>query len=168
MTTLLREATLSDADCLTQLRMDFLKEDYPNLSLEEICQLSETVLSYIRANLGDSLRIFVVENDGEIVSTVFLLIEKKPANPSFPTGLTGTILNVYTKCECRGHGYASSLVDRAIQVGRAFNLSYIDLHATAAGYPIYHKLGFEDYHSPCVPMRLDLLAETKTQRGERK
>lgn len=168
MTTLLREATLSDADCLTQLRMDFLKEDYPNLSLEEICQLSETVLSYIRANLGDSLRIFVVENDGEIVSTVFLLIEKKPANPSFPTGLTGTILNVYTKPECRGQGFASALVERAIQAGRTSNLSYIDLHATEAGYPIYRKLGFTDYQSRCVPMRLDLLADTGIPRGESK
>lgn len=168
MTTCFREASHDDADCLTRLRLDFLKEDYPDLSESEILRLSENVLSYIRANLGDSLRIFVAEKDAEIVSTVFLLLEKKPANPSFPTGLTGTILNVYTKPECRGQGFASALVERAIQAGRTSNLSYIDLHATEAGYPIYRKLGFTDYQSRCVPMRLDLLADTGIPRGESK
>lgn len=44
------------------------------------------------------------------MSCCFLLITEKPANPSFVSGRTGTVLNVYTKPEYRRLGIARSLM----------------------------------------------------------
>jgi GNAT superfamily N-acetyltransferase len=83
-----------------------------------------------------------LDDDGNIVSSAFLLIFEKPFNPHWPTGKTGTILNVRTNPAYRKQGYATKLLNLLIDVGKQQNLSYIDLAASEMGQPIYEKLGF--------------------------
>ena len=87
------------------------------------------------------------------MSTVFLLIQERPANPSFLTGLTGTILNVYTIPVYRRRGIAERLLKMAIREAERKNLSYIELKATRSGEPLYRRLGFVPDKSQYTPMK---------------
>lgn len=82
-----------------------------------------------------------------------MLIVEKPANPSFITGKTGTLLNVFTKPEFRRKGIANKLLNMAIEDAKNMDLSFIDLHATKEGYPLYLKNGFGEEKSEYVPMK---------------
>lgn len=69
-----------------------------------------------------------------------MLVIEKSANPSFLTGKTGTILNVYTKSTYRRQGMAGTKM--AIEHARQMNLSLLELKATADGLPLYTDIGF--------------------------
>jgi len=81
---------------------------------------------------------------------------ERPANPSFPTGKIGNILNVYTRPEYRRRGLAGRLMDMMREDAKQYNLSYLELLATQEGYPLYVKKGFHDYKSKCTEMRVEL------------
>ena len=76
---------------------------------------------------------------------------EKPMSPSFITGKTGTVLNVYTKPEYRHNGYAKRLMTMMLEDATKLGISVIDLKATEDGYPLYKSVGFEDviaiYHN---------------------
>lgn len=80
----------------------------------------------------------------DIVSCAFLLIVEKPMSPSFITGKTGTVLNVYTKPEYRKKGYAKKLVTMMLKDAKAEDLSVIELKAKEDGYSLYKSVCFED------------------------
>lgn len=89
-----------------------------------------------------------------MVASCFLCIYEKPANPSFPHGLTGTVMNVFTEKSYRGKGIATELMHMLIQKADNLGLDYVELKATADGYPLYRKLGFQDFRSDYTDMRL--------------
>lgn len=66
------------------------------------------------------------------------------------------MLNVYVSPEYRRHGTASQLMKLLISDAREMKLDYIELKASADGYPLYKKLGFEDSISSFKPMKLIL------------
>lgn len=146
----IEKATRNDIDTLTQLRLDYLTEDYGSLTDEQIIQIKSSLPDYYRKHLNKDLFVFVAR-EPTIVACCFLLVAEKPANPNFITGHTGTIMNVYTKPEYRKQGLAKSLLQQLIAEADSMKLDFIELKATDAGYPLYQSLGFEDvmtkYHS---------------------
>ena len=92
------------------------------------------------------------EEDGKIISIAFLLIQEKPANPRFPHGCVGNIMNVYTVAEKRRHGIAGNVIKQIMDFGKTQNLDFLELKAAPMGYPLYKKLGFEDVYSRCKEM----------------
>lgn len=89
-----------------------------------------------------------------MVATCFLCVYQKPANPSFPHGLTGTLMNVFTEKSFRGKGIATQLMHMLIQEAGKLGLDYIELKATADGYSLYLRLGFTQIRSSYTDMRL--------------
>jgi N-acetylglutamate synthase-like GNAT family acetyltransferase len=106
--------------------------------------------------LGTDFHAYIAENEGEIIASVFLVIQELPANTNFITGKIGNILNVYTRPEYRMKGIAKQLLNNMIGEARTKNLSYLELLATDEGYPVYKKLGFADKKFTCTPMKLEL------------
>lgn len=151
-----RRAVKEDITALTDMRIEFLGEH--NGNNEKAQTLRAQLEDYLKRHLGWELLAYVAEEDGEAVSSAFLLIEEKPANFSFPTGKTGTILNVYTRPEYRRCGAAKELMKMAMADGIARELSYIDLKATEQGLPLYKSLGFAPEASGDVSMKYDLLS----------
>ena len=100
--------------------------------------------------------VYVARNEKDIVSCVFLLIVEKPMSPSFITGKTGTVLNVYTKPEYRKKGYAKKLMNMMLEDAKAENVSKIELKATEDGYSLYRSVGFEDVVAKYHNMRISL------------
>ena len=145
------KATIKDIGVLTELRIAYLNEDLGVISDENLELMKSTLPSYYTKHLNKDLMVYVARDGEDIVSCAFLLIVEKPMSPSFITGKTGTVLNVYTKPDYREKGYAKKLITTMLEDAKAEGLSIIELKATEDGYSLYKSVGFEDvvakYHN---------------------
>ncbi|MBE5887046.1 MAG: GNAT family N-acetyltransferase [Lachnospiraceae bacterium] len=145
------KATIKDIDVLTDLRIAYLNEDLGVITDENLELMQATLPSYYEKHLNEDLMVYVARDEMDIVSCAFLLIVEKPMSPSFITGKTGTVLNVYTKPDYRKKGYARKLITMMLEDAKAQGLSVIELKATEDGYSLYKSVGFEDvvakYHN---------------------
>ena len=145
------KATIKDIGVLTDLRIAYLNEDLGQIADADLELISSSLPSYYTKHLNKDLMVYVARNGEDIVSCAFLLIVEKPMSPSFITGKTGTVLNVYTKPEYRKKGYAKNLMTLMLEDAKAEGVSIIELKATKDGYSLYKSVGFEDvvakYHN---------------------
>ena len=145
------KATLKDIGVLTDLRIAYLNEDLGVISDKNLELMQATLPSYYEKHLNKDLMAYVARDEKDIVSCAFLLIVEKPMSPSFITGKTGTVLNVYTKPDYRKKGYAIKLMNMMLEDAKAEGVSNIELKATEDGYSLYKSVGFEDvvakYHN---------------------
>ena len=140
---ILRKATMQDIDTLIKLRFDYLTEDSIDLAQNQKTIISEQLNEYFQKHIQDGTFIGVIaEADNKIVSTAYLAISEKPANPTFITGKTGTLLNVLTYPEFRRNGIATKVIAFIIDEARKVGVSSIDLSATNDGKHLYEKMGF--------------------------
>lgn len=149
------KATIKDINMLTDLRLAYLKEDLGVIADKELIQ--ESLTGYYEKHLNKDLMVYVARDDEDIVSCAFLLIVEKPMSPSFITGKTGTVLNVYTKPEYRNNGYAKKLMTMMLEDAMAQDVSVIELKSTEDGYLLYKSVGFEDvvvkYHNMKIVLK---------------
>ncbi len=138
------KATIADIEDLIQLRIDFLKTDIGYLSLEDELAIQEQLTKYFEKHLqiGDCIAM-IAKIDAEIISAAFLILQERPANPSFITGKTGTLMNVLTYPEYRRKGIATQVIKALIEEAKTVGVSSIDLYATEDGKSLYEELGFE-------------------------
>ena len=143
------KATIKDINGLTDLRLAYLQEDLGVITYKQFIQ--ESLPGYYEKHLNKDLMVYVARDEEDIVSCAFLLIVEKPMSPSFITGKTGTVLNVYTKPEYRNKGYAKKLMTMMLEDATAQDVSVIELKSTEDGYLLYKSVGFEDvvakYHN---------------------
>ena len=144
------------ADGFTDIRMAYLCEDFPEMSAELASQIRERLPRYFAEHLNRDFFAYIAEDNGAVIASAFLTVQEMPPNSSFPHGRTGTVLNVYVSPEYRRQGIASQMMGMLISDARAMELDYIELKASADGYPMYKKLGFEDSISSFKPMKLIL------------
>ncbi len=152
----IRKAVPDDMDKLIKLRIDYLTTDMGSLKAEDEAVIKSQLVNYIIRNLNQTFIAYFAEVDKKVVSTAFLAISEKPANPRFITGKTGTLLNVLTYPEYRRKGLASKVILSIIKEARQLGVSYIELSATEEGKPVYEKLGFSEIKSKYTAMRLQL------------
>lgn len=153
-----RKATHKDIDTLIKLRLDYLTADRGELSKEETEAVVSQLRDYFPKQLNSSFIAFLAVYDGQAVSTVFMAVAEKPANPAFITGKIATILNVFTYPEYRRKGIATKLLTMLISEAKTMNISYLEFSATDSGKPLYEKLGFECCkQSKYTEMRLNLI-----------
>ena len=145
------KANIKDINALTELRIAYLQEDLGQIADADLELISSSLPSYYEKHLNKDLMVYVARDGEDIVSCAFLLIVEKPMSPSFITGKTGTVLNVYTKPECRKKGYAKKLMTMMLEDAKTEGVSIIELKATKDGYSLYKSVGFEDvvakYHN---------------------
>lgn len=149
----LRKAEAADIMQLVEIRMDYIHADIGEIDHKPEEKIRMQLPDYFWHNLGKSVFCYISEEDGKIIASAFLSVTERPAFPTVPTGLFGTLLNVYTAPEYRHRGIASALVQMAITDGKAKNLSYIELSATEDGKPLYEKIGFKKAESHYTPMK---------------
>lgn len=151
-----RQADQSDIPQLIDIRLAFLSEDQSGLADCEVNEIKLQLPDYYNRHLQNDLFIYVCEDEGEIISSVFLIIQEKPASPVFLNGKSGMILNVYTKPEYRKRGIAGALMNEVIREAKEMELSYIELKATAAGESLYKTCGFIPDDSKYLSMRYNI------------
>ena len=151
------KATTKDIEQLTELRVAYIQEDLGDVDEADLEAMRRALPEYYSKHLNNDLHVYTARNDDrEIVSCAFLLIVEKPASPAFITGKTGTVLNVYTKPECRHRGYAKKLMEMMLEDAAKEHLSVVELKATDEGYPLYKAVGFEEVVSKYHVMRVRL------------
>lgn len=152
-----KKATIKDIEQLTELRVAYIQEDLGNVDEEDLETMRRALPEYYSKHLNNDLHVYTARNDdGEIVACAFLLIVEKPASPAFITGKTGTVLNVYTKPECRHKGYVKRLMEMMLEDAAKEKVSVIELKSTDEGYRLYQSVGFEDVVSKYHVMRVRL------------
>lgn len=150
------KADKKDIPKLVLLRKAYLAEDYGNLTPEQLEDLGDNLPQYFEKHLGDDLIVYTARDNDEIVSCCFLLVIEKPANPSFPNGLIGNVLNVYTVPEHRNRRYAYTLMKCLLSDAKDMRLDFLELKSTESGYNLYKILGFGDETQNYKPMKLNL------------
>ncbi len=85
---------------------------------------------------------FAVEDEG-VVASVGLMAIDWPPHPAHPAqDKRGYVLDVYVQPSHRRRGIARALMTLAEQTFVTRGLSFAVLHATAAGKPLYERLGW--------------------------
>ena len=142
--TMIRTAGIQDIDLLVTLRLDFLKEDMGEISQEELEEIKKNLIPYFKKSLAENTLIVTLaeSTDGEALGCAFLTIREQPSAPMCINGIVGMVFNVLTYPPFRGKGIATKVLNRIIVEAKAKNASSIDLLASAAGKPVYEKLGF--------------------------
>ena len=153
---ILREAQATDIPLLIKLRLTYLRADRGCLTEEEETALRKVLPDYFERNIGRMFFAYIVEADRKAVSTAYMAVSEKPANPAFITGKIGTVLNVYTDPAYRRRGYATLVLKKLIEKAQLLQLSKIELSATEDGRPVYEKLGFAVKESHYTEMQLRL------------
>lgn len=148
-----KRATFADMKQIVKLRLAFLREDHKELTTEQAKQIEESLPQYFEKHLNHDITVYLAMDGDQAVSSVFLLVIEKPANPTFISGKTGVILNVYTHPDYRRKGIAKKLMNMAMEDGKEQNLSYLDLEATSDGEPLYASIGFTKKKAPYTSMR---------------
>lgn len=140
----LRMATADDIENLVKIRFDYFAAEAFTVSAEEKECIAAQLYDYFNNHLQIDFFAALIEIDATLASTAFLAIAEKPANLSFPTGKTGTILNVFTYPPYQKRGYATKALQLLIAKAKQQNLSYLELSASKKGKPLYQKLGFAE------------------------
>lgn len=133
-----------DINQLVELRMGYLWDDFGALSREDEARIRRDLPGYFERHLNSDLIAFVAREGETLVACVLLRLVEKPMSPAFLSGMTGAVLNVYTRPECRGQGCASRLMRMLMEEAAERHLDVVELHATDMGYGLYKRLGFEE------------------------
>ena len=155
-TMIFEKATTHDINILTELRIAYLQEDLGQIADADLELISSSLPSYYEKHLNKDLMAYVARDEMDIVSCAFLLIVEKPMSPSFITGKTGTVLNVYTKPDYRKKGYAKKLITTMLEDAKAEGVSIVELKSTEDGYSLYKSVGFENVVSKYHNMKIVL------------
>lgn len=146
-------ANIEDVNLLTELRLEYLKEDHGKLSKSDIEIIRRDLPDYFKKNLNQNIFCYLIREKEEIAACAFLLLVEKPMSPAFITGRTGTVLNVYTKPQYRHKGYARGIMNKILSDAVEKNLSVVELKSTENGYRLYQSVGFVDEVSKYQSMK---------------
>lgn len=146
------KATSQDVEQLVKLRVAYLIEDYGDLNEKELAMIERDLPDYFLKNLNKNMFAYIGKSEQDIVACALLLVVEKPMSPAFINGKTGTVLNVYTKPQCRHHGYAKKLMNMLLEDAANMGLCVVELKATEQGYSLYQSIGFADSISKYHPM----------------
>ncbi|RSX56178.1 GNAT family N-acetyltransferase [Bifidobacterium dolichotidis] len=141
----IRLATPADIEQLTALRMAYMDAEHGSLTEDQRNLMQQAIPRYMEEHLTKDLYIYIAETEtGAIASTAWLLIERKPPRPEFPTGHVGEVFNVLTLPEYRGQGLARQVMQRLIDDATGpLGCEAVRLNATPAGQKVYTSLGFQ-------------------------
>src|SRR5262249_4301465 len=122
---------------------------------EDALRLVEAAANeYFRAAVADGSYIgFLVEDGaGDVIGGAGIVISSWPGILGQRRPRRAMILNMYVEQQHRRQGIARALMERMIAWCKENEFSYVGLHASDEGRPLYEKLGFE----PTTEMRLEL------------
>ena len=151
-----RKADIIDRDALVEMRMLYLADDIGSIAPNIEKQIKEQLPDYFERHLNRDLFVYIAEDGAKAVSCCMLIVTEKPANTRFPHGLTGSVLNVYTRQEYRRQGLAGKLMHMLINDAVELGLDLIELKATSDGIKLYKSLGFDQDFSKYTEMKLVL------------
>ena len=99
---------------------------------------------YFLSHIGRDLFCWgIPAEDGLAACGSLCLFERLPY-PGNPAGREGYLLNVYTRPEFRGKGYATRILEEMIRFAGKNGIGRLWLSASDMGRPLYRRAGFAD------------------------
>lgn len=125
---IIRIATKEDMDQLIQMRWDFTLEDDLDGKLQnEIYSdfYEECYEFLLGAFQSDIWEIWVAEEDGMVVSNIYIELIHKVPRPGRITHPFAYMTNVYTKPDYRGKGIGSKLISKSTNGQKRTNMNLL-------------------------------------------
>ena len=137
-----RMASAGDIDLMLRSRTDTLRVVN---GLGDGYRFSDEFLSASRRYFleGDHSTVLAMDGDRVVGCASMCYMELMPTF-SHPAGKRARLMNVYTDPAWRGQGIGTRMVSMLIGEAWDRGVTEISLDATAAGRPLYRKLGFHD------------------------
>lgn len=137
----IRQADASEAERLTDHRMQFMREMFGKDSSEEF---RRSTLDYFRKHLADGTCIVhLIEDGGAIVSIAVLCLYEYMPRHNNTTGRVGYVNNVYTAPAHRGKGISEKVMRSIVVAGRKAGANELYLHSQLESFTLYKRVGFE-------------------------
>ncbi len=139
----LRRAIPDDAEALSRLRLDLLREIGNLADDRQAGPLLAAIRAYFAPRLirGEFVA-WVAEADGRLVATSGLVFFERPPDAGNLSGVDAYVMNMYTLPPWRGRGVATALLAELLRFAQASAAGGLRLHATEEGRPIYQRAGF--------------------------
>lgn len=140
-----RKAGLNDIGTVTALRMEMLAGQ-PGMTEALAVSIRCNTEQYTRDGfLNDTYRVWIAEEDSNIVSMGGICFFMLPPNDWCPGGTTAYIGSLYTVPGFRRRGIAKNLINLLMDEARGNSCERILLNATDMGRTLYEKSGFEPW-----------------------
>jgi GNAT superfamily N-acetyltransferase len=139
-----RRVERGDAELISSHRRRMFAED--GRPQEELDAMSGPFLAWIEERLADGRYVgFLVEEAGQVIAGIGLMVIDWPPHFLHPaSSQRGYICNVFVEREHRGKGLAAMLMERAEEEFRRRGVTYLVLHASKLGRPVYERLGWQN------------------------
>ena len=142
------KATMADLEDIVKLRVDCMTMIMGEMPAEKKEGIETQMRDYVSRALPEgNFTAFLAKanepNGSFICSCAFMVMNERPASPSFLTGVTATVVNVMTYPEYRRRGLAAKVMDAVIAEAKRLNVTMLELAATHEGSKLYETLGFQ-------------------------
>ena len=156
----LRPSTVADLDTHVAHRVAMFR-DMEMGTEEGRTRMAEAFRHLLRGwLLTGQCRGLVIEDKGQAVASVLLLLKDTLPTPVTPLSVRGYLFNVYTVPSHRRRGLAARLTDAALDLARDLGVEIMELHASLEAEGLYQRMGFV----PTSEMRLVMGAGIKTPK----
>lgn len=137
-----REVDTGDIELICQHREKMFREAGHDENI--LLRMTESFRDWLLSRLEDrSYFGFVMLDGSRPVASIGLMEIDWPPHPSHPfQDKRGYVLNVYTEKDYRRRGLAQQMMALAEITFKERHIEYAILHSTAAGRPLYSKLGW--------------------------
>jgi L-amino acid N-acyltransferase YncA len=143
----IREAALADVPVLVKHRRWMFEEmaltQTVGYAPADVQAMETAYEAFVQANLGGTLRSWVVEVEGEVAASGSMLFYDWPPRPGDRTGRAVLLHSIYTAPEQRRKGLARHITETMVNECRSLGVRTVNLHASDAGRPLYELLGFK-------------------------
>jgi GNAT superfamily N-acetyltransferase len=140
-----RSVSELDLDLVCRHREQMFRESNAPGRTEEILKTQTSHFRpWLAQRLGDrSYSGFIVEDDGKPIAGIGLMVIEWPPGPLHPTqDKRGYVLNMFVEPSHRKQGIGKALMAAADQEFARRGVSFMVLHATRMGRPLYERLGW--------------------------
>jgi ribosomal protein S18 acetylase RimI-like enzyme len=151
----LRSITSADLDLVCRHRQEMFRE--AGRAEAELIAMASPFRHWLAEQLAsDGYFGVVAEIEGRPAGAIGLMVIDWPPHPDHPAeDRRGYVLNVFVEPEHRGRGIARSLMQAAEISFAERGVSWLILHATEAGRPLYQSLGWSATSEMAKQLSLD-------------
>jgi GNAT superfamily N-acetyltransferase len=151
----LRPLTGADLDLVVRHRKEMFREmGRPD---EELVAMSAGFRPWLEPRLRDGTYFgWLFELDARPVAGVGMMVLDWPPHPYHPAdSRRAYILNMFVEPEHRGKGFATALMEKARDEARQRGITFMVLHASPQGRPLYEKPGWKPTSEMSFPIPPD-------------
>jgi GNAT superfamily N-acetyltransferase len=149
---------IAGRECLEELldmRVEFLLSLEHDVAIEDGAAFRAANRAFMEEGFAAGTYMgFLCRLGGVPVSTLGILSYSLPPLDKPAPRKVAHVLNVYTKPDFRGRGYATELLTLAVHWARGSGHARVFLNATASGEPVYRRLGFREQDEKALVLPL--------------